>query len=220
MNIVRGNFANVQDIARQEKFSSVSGILFDLGFSSDQLMNGRGLSFLKDEPLDMRYDIQHPLSAKTIVNYWSKQDIEKILKEYGEERFAQDIASAIVEERAVRHIEKTGHLVKVIERAVPKKYLRGSIHVATRTFQALRIAVNSELENLKKGLARAVTLLPKGGKIAVISFHSLEDRIVKNFFKTHTSLAILTKKPISPTQEEIRINRRSRSAKLRVAQKI
>lgn len=220
IHIVQGNFANVQDIARQEKFSSVSGILFDLGFSSDQLMNGRGLSFLKDEPLDMRYDIQHPLSAKTIVNYWSKQDIEKILKEYGEERFAQDIASAIVEERAVRHIEKTGHLVKVIERAVPKKYLRGSIHVATRTFQALRIAVNSELENLKNGLAKGVTLLPKGGKIAVISFHSLEDRIVKNFFKTHTSLAILTKKPISPSQEELRINRRSRSAKLRVAQKI
>lgn len=220
VQILQGNFAKIQEIAKQEKFPPAHGILFDLGFSSDQLERGRGFSFLKDEPLDMRYDLEHPLSAQTIVNFWSKKDIERVLKEYGEERFAEDIASAILEERARKHIVKTSQLVRIIENAVPKKYLRGSIHAATRTFQALRIAVNSELENIQKGLAGCLSLLAPKGKIAVISFHSLEDRIVKNFFKTSPLLQILMKKPITPSQEEIQANRRSRSAKLRVAQRI
>ncbi len=220
VHIIQGNFAKTQEIAKQEKFPLVHGILFDLGFSSDQLTRGRGFSFLKDEPLDMRYDQGHPLSAQTIVNFWSKKDIERILKEYGEERFAEDIAHAILQERARKHIVKTSQLVRVVESAVPKKYLRENIHPATRTFQALRIAVNSELENIQKGLAGCLPLLAPKGKIAVISFHSLEDRIVKNFFTTQSSLHILTKKPITPSQEEIKANRRSRSAKLRVAQNI
>ncbi|MDO8470834.1 MAG: 16S rRNA (cytosine(1402)-N(4))-methyltransferase RsmH [bacterium] len=219
VHVVQGNFADLESIVRREKFSKVNGILLDLGFSSDQLESGRGFSFLKDEPLDMRYDMGNPLQAKTILNYWSRQDIERVLKEYGEEKFATDITEAITRERSRKSIEKTGQLVRIIEDAVPKKYLRGSIHVATRTFQALRIAVNSELENLKNVLPQAVRILSPRGRIAVICFHSLEDRIVKQFFKGEPSLTIITKKPVTPRDEEIRINRRSRSAKLRVAQK-
>jgi len=214
------NFANLKEIIKQTKFGQVSGILFDLGMSSWQLEeSGRGFSFLKKEPLDMRYSILTPLTAEKILNYWSVAEIEKVLREYGEERFSSRIAQRILEERKIRPISNTFQLVEIIRQAVPPKFQHQKIHLATRTFQALRIQVNDELNNLKNALPQAAEALSKGGRLAVISFHSLEDRIVKNFFKGQ-ELKILTKKPITPGFKEIKINSRARSAKLRAAEKI
>ncbi len=232
---------NLQLISRREKknnFGPINGILFDLGMSSWHLeKSGRGFSFQKDEFLDMRYHnkiknqkgtsssqarakIKNNLTARKIVNEYSQEELAKILKEYGEERFAKRIAREIIRERKIRPIKTTFQLVKVIKKAIPSRYQKGRIHFATRTFQALRIAVNDELDNLKKVLSRAVEVSASEGRIVVISFHSLEDRIVKNFFKAESHknlLKILTKKPIKADSEEIKINHRSRSAKLRVA---
>jgi 16S rRNA (cytosine1402-N4)-methyltransferase len=207
-------------------------IIFDFGFSSYHIeASGRGFSFLKDEPLDMRYrrDGDHKddnggrLTAERIVNTYSKDALEELLHTYGEERFARKIAQRIVERRVERPIKTTFELVEVIKGAVwsGSRRQRG-IHPATRTFQALRIAVNQELENLRMGLQAAVPLLKEGGKIAIISFHSLEDRIVKNFFKAECAagrLAAVTAKPVRPRSEEVAKNPRSRSARLRAAQK-
>ncbi len=219
--LAEGNFAHITAIARQEKFKPVRGILFDLGFSSLHIEEGkRGFSFQKQEPLDMRYSLQNPLTAEKIVNYWSKTDIERILKEYGEEQFSKEITQAIAEQRTRTPIVKTTQLVKIIQEATPGWYHRKKTHPATKTFQALRIATNSELENIKEALPQAVDLLEPKGRIAVISFHSLEDRIIKNFFKTHPSLSMITKKPITPSLQEQKTNPRARSAKLRVALKL
>jgi len=229
MVLVNDSYANLKNIIEKEKFGPVSGILFDLGMSSWHIdESGKGFSFMRDEPLDMRYSSQFPISnfqfsnltAKKIVNEWKEEEIEKILKEYGGERFARRIAKEIVRERKTKPIKTTFQLKDVIRKAVPGKFQHGRLHYATRTFQALRIAVNDELNNLKKGLPQAVDILTRGGRLVVISFHSLEDRIVKNFFKEKTKgniIKILTKKPIGPTEEEIKINPRSRSAKLRAA---
>jgi len=218
--LTNDSYTNLKKIVEKYKFGLISGILFDLGMSSWHLEeSGRGFTFLKDEPLDMRYSLENDLTAEEIINNYSQEKIEKILKEYGEERFAKRIAKKIIQTRP-RKIKSTFQLVEIIKKAVPGK--RTKIHPATRTFQALRIAVNDELNNLKKALFQAVKVLEKGGRIVIISFHSLEDRIVKNFFKEEAkkgSLRILTKKPVIPSQEEIKINRRSRSAKLRAATK-
>jgi len=217
---VNDNFVNLKEIVRQEKFRQVKGVLFDLGMSSWQLEeSGRGFSFLKKEPLDMRYSVLTPLTAEKILNYWSVAEIEKVLREYGEERFSSRIAQRILEERKIRPISNTFQLVEIIRQAVPPKFQHQKIHLATRTFQAMRIQVNDELNNLKNALPQAAEALSKGGRLAVISFHSLEDRIVKNFFKSQ-ELKILTKKPITPGFKEIKINSRARSAKLRAAEKI
>ena len=224
--LVNDNFVNLKEIVKREKFKSVSGILFDLGMSSWHLEeSGRGFSFQKKEPLDMRYNPGNPLTAEKILNYWSEREIEKILREYGEEQLSQQIAKEIIELRKLRPIKNTFQLVEIIKKVVPLWYQHKKIHFATRTFQALRIAVNDELNNLKKALPQAVDILKDGGRLVVISFHSLEDRIVKNFFKnyigiTYVKLQILTKKPIRPGEEEIKINLRSRSAKLRAAIKL
>ena len=224
--LVNDNFVNLKKIVKREKFKSVSGILFDLGMSSWHLEeSGRGFSFQKKEPLDMRYNPGNPLTAEKILNYWSEREIEKILREYGEEQLSQQIAKEIIELRKLRPIKNTFQLVEIIKKVVPLWYQHKKIHFATRTFQALRIAVNDELNNLKKALPQAVDILKDGGRLVVISFHSLEDRIVKNFFKnyigiTYVKLQILTKKPIRPGEEEIKINLRSRSAKLRAAIKL
>lgn len=220
--LVNDNFANLAEIVKKEKFNKVKGILFDLGMSSWHLENsGRGFSFQKREPLDMRYGLQNQLTAEKIINFWSKFDIERILKDWGEEEFAEEISRQIVEERKQKPIETTGQLVEVIQRAVPKSYLHGRLHFATKTFQALRIAVNDELQNIAKALPQALQVLEPGGRLAVISFHSLEDRIVKEFFKNNALvLSPLTKKPITPTFEEIKINPRARSARLRAAVKL
>ena len=221
--LVCDNFANLKEIVKQEKFKSVQGILFDLGMSSWHLEeSGRGFSFLKNESLDMRYNPRNPLTAARIVNYYSSQEIEKILKDYGEERFAKKIAQKIIEIRKIKPIETTSQLAEIVKSATPHWYHRKKIHPATRTFQAIRIAVNDELNNLERALPQTLEILKPGGRLAVISFHSLEDRIIKNFLKEKAKeniLKILTKKPIKPSLGEIKINPRSRSAKLRAAQK-
>lgn len=220
--LVCDNFANLEAIATKHGFIGVSGVLFDLGLSSWHLeASGRGFSFWRNEPLDMRYNPQsNTLTAEVILNTWSLEDIERILRVYGEERFARRIAKQIVESRPLR---TTVDLVMTVERATPPWYHRRRIHFATKTFQALRIAVNSELENLEKALPQALNVLRSGGKLAVIAFHSLEDRIVKNFMRTKAkegAIKILTKKPIRPSEGEIKENPRARSARLRVAVKV
>ncbi len=222
--LVCDSFADLKEIVKKEKFRSVAGMLFDLGMSSWHLEeSGRGFSFLKNEPLDMRYNLKNPLTCAKILNFWSGSEIEKILKEFGEERFARNIAKEIVRERKLNTIKTTSQLVKILKRAIPYKYQRQRIHLATRTFQALRIAVNDELGNLEKALPQAIEVLMSGGRLTVISFHSLEDRTVKNFLKEKNKenlIEILTKKPIRPDLEEIKINPRSRSSKLRAAIKL
>ena len=223
ITLVCDNFVNLKEIVKRERFLAVSGILFDLGMSSWHLEeSGRGFSFLKNEPLDMRYSPQNPLTAEKIVNYWSKPEMEKILEEYGEERFAKKIAEEIIEARQSKPIKTTSQLVEIIKKAVLSRYRHQKIHFATRTFQALRITVNDELNNLEKALPQTLEILKPGGRLVVISFHSLEDRIVKNFYRDSSpeKLKILTKKPIRPTPEEIKINPRARSAKLRAAIKL
>ena len=230
--VKKSNFGPVNPVksakggVAKPQFNRVNGILFDLGMSTWHLeKSGRGFSFQKDESLDMRYNPE--INSKTgekIINEYSEKEIEKILREFGEERFARRIAREIIKERKREPIKTTFHLVEVIKKAVPMQagHQYRKIHFATRTFQALRIAVNDELDNLKNVLPQAIEILAKEGVIVVISFHSLEDRIVKNFFKTESKkklLKILTKKPIKADSEEIKINRRSRSAKLRACQK-
>jgi len=183
----------------------------------------RGFSFRKQESLDMRYKAQNYLTADKIVNEYSQKEIEQILKEYGEERFAKKISQEIIKTRKAIPIKKTSQLVQIIKKVVPIWYQHRKIHFATKTFQALRIAVNDELNNLIKVLSQAIEILKPGGRIVVISFHSLEDRIVKNFLKQEAKKQVLqinTKKPIRADNEEIKINARSRSAKLRAAIKI
>jgi len=221
--LVCDNFTNLKEIVKREKFREVSGILFDLGMSSWHLKESkRGFSFLRNGSLDMRYNSQNPSTTEKIVNCWSRFEIEKILREYGEERFAKKIAEKIIEARRLKPIKTTFQLVEIIRRGMQKKYLNQRIHFATRTFQALRIAVNDELNNLKKALPQAVEILKPEGRLVVISFHSLEDRIIKNFYRDSTpeKLEILTKKPIRPSVKEIKINSCSRSAKLRAAIKL
>lgn len=222
--LVNDNFVNLKKIVEKYNFSPVNGILIDLGLSSDLLeKSGRGFSFLKNEFLDMRYSSAEEITAYEIVNQWSEKEIEKILKDYGEERFAKIIATEIIKKRKTGPIKTTFDLVEIIKRIVPIWYQKKRIHPATKTFQALRIAVNDELENLKKVLPQILEILRSNGRVAIISYHSLEDRIVKNFFqekKKEGTLKILTKKPIRPTEEEIKNNPRCRSAKLRVAQKL
>jgi len=219
--LICDNFSNLAEIVRKERFKSIAGILFDLGMSSWHLEESkRGFSFLRLEPLDMRYNPDSPLTAAKILNFWSKVELERILKEFGEEQFAPSISKAIVEERKRKPIENTFQLVRIISRAIPRGYQRRKIHFATQTFQALRIAVNQELERLRKGLEQAKEVLGREGRLLAISFHSLEDRIVKNFFKgLGSDYQVLTKKPVRPGQYEIRINPRSRSARLRAIKK-
>ena len=233
--LVNDSYVNLKNIIEKYNFGPIKGILFDLGMSSWHLEeSGRGFSFQKDEPLDMRYDesskfkVQSSkLTAEEILNKWRGEELEKILREYGQERFAQGIAKKIIETRRIRPIKTTFQLVEIIKRATPSWYHHQRIHFATKTFQALRITVNNELENIKKGLEEALDVLGDGGRLVVISFHSLEDRIVKNFFSTFAKgyegqerkIEILTKKPIRPSLEEIKTNKRSRSAKLRAARR-
>lgn len=222
--VVCRNFADLREIVKKHKFQ-INGILFDLGFLGWHVEESkRGFSFQRNQKLDMRYNPkENLLTAQEIVNKFSFQEITEIIKKYGEERFARMIAKKIKEERKKQPIESTAQLVKIIKKATPSWYHRRRIHFATKTFQALRIAVNDELENLKKALSQVPQILQPGGRLVVISFHSLEDRIVKEFLKTQAregSFKILTKKPQIPKPCEIKINPRCRSAKLRAAKKI
>ena len=219
--LVCGNFANLGEIVEKYAFRRVSGVLFDLGLSSWHLEeSGRGFSFLRDEPLDMRYSPENPLTAEAIVNFWSLRDLWRILRVYGQERSSRRIAEEIVRSRPLR---TTVDLVMAVERATPSWYHKGRIHFATKTFQALRIAVNNELENLEKALPQALNIMSKGGRLVVIAFHSLEDRIVKNFLREKARegvVKILTKKPVRPSRAEVAENPRARSARLRAALKV
>lgn len=225
LKFLNGNFGDLYDLCRGYA-KSYDGILFDLGFSSIQLEESkRGFSFQKDEPLLMTYK-KNPeagdLTAQEIVNKWSEADLREVIKKYGEERYARQIARAILRAREKFPIQTTRALSEIILKAVPRKYHFGRINPATRTFQALRIAVNDELNVLRSGLEGAWRLLGKKGRMAVISFNSLEDRIVKHYFRNlakNEGAQILTKKPIVAEQKEVVLNPRARSAKLRVIEK-
>lgn len=213
VNFWQGNFADYQPF--QQRFD---GIIADLGVSSPQLDHPeRGFSFRLEGDLDMRMDTSQKLSAKEIINHWREKDLADLIYLYGEERLSRRIAATIVQKRP---FYTTTELAEAIAVCVPPKYRHGRIHPATRTFQALRIKVNQELESLEKFIQVAPNWLKPEGKIAVISFHSLEDRIVKHQFKAHPQLQVITKKPIIPTPEEQKLNPRSRSAKLRVAYRL
>lgn len=242
--LAKRNFIDFSEIKKEYDFHPIDIFFLDLGISSQQLNNeALGISFLKKAPLDMRmggynYKTDGRKTAEHIVNNFSEEKIVAILKDYGEERYAKSIASEIIKERKIKKIVNTQQLVDIISGAVSGRYKNQRIHFATRTFQALRIAVNSELENLEAALPQILEEMEIGGRIAIISFHSLEDRIVKQFFKRESKdcvcdsevpvcvckhkkrLEIITKKPIIASKEEISRNPRSRSAKLRVARKI
>lgn len=222
---VHGNFRNLKSLAREAGIEHAEGIVFDLGWRTEQLQSGRGLSFKADEPLLMTLSSRYEsgtLTAKDIIAGWDEEEIAKMIRAYGEERFSGRIARAIVEARRKAPIETAKQLAEIIWQSVPVFYRRGKIHPATRTFQALRIAVNDELGALEEGIRDALELLSPEGRVAVISFHSLEDRIVKNAFRKAEEEGIgkrITKKPVVPSPEERSKNPRSRSAKLRIFEK-
>lgn len=234
INLVHGNYADIEKALATYKISNIDGILFDLGFSSYHVdESGRGFSFLRDEPLDMRYDqIHNELTTEQIINTWSEQAIENLIRTWGQERYSRRIASHIVAERKKKRIRTTAVLAEIIRRSIPHggvmrtrlaKPTARHVHPATRTFQALRMAVNDELGNIERAMHAAVAKLNPGGKIIVISFHSLEDRSIKLFFqklKREGVLEVLTPKPLKPLMTEVNINPRARSAKLRAGRKI
>lgn len=232
ITIVCDNFAHIADIAEAHGFTSVDAVLMDLGWSTPQFEErGRGFSFERGEPLDMRYSGEsdkHKQTAAEIINNFNQKELNNLFRKYGEEKFSKEIAEVIVEKRKQKKIENTSELVNIILEVYRKKLKSvkdipwiGGIHPATKLFQALRIAVNDELEVLKKTLPQATQLLAVGGRLAVITFHSLEDRIVKHYFQTLNvkDFKILTKKPLIASKEELVHNPRARSAKLRVVEK-
>ncbi len=239
VRLIHGNYRDCVEILGELGVERIDGFLLDLGLSSLQLDRPeRGFSFRASGPLDMRMDPTRGVSAAELVNTSSEEELSGIISRYGEERFAHRIAKAIVTARAQGEIKTTDELAKIVYGAIPRKLHPPRIHPATRTFQALRIAVNDELDNLKAGLEAAFSVLAPGGVMAMISFHSLEDRIVKGFFRykalscicppdlpvcmcdKKVEMEVLTKHPITPAQEELAINPRSRSAKLRAARKL
>ncbi len=238
-NLVRDNFQNIKEVLHSLNIEKVDGILMDLGVSSFQLDDGsRGFSYNQDAPLDMRMDKRSPFSAYELVNDYEERELFRIIKSYGEEKFASRIAREIVKSRAESPIETTSQLVDIIKKSIPAKARREGPHPAKRTFQAIRIEVNRELEILREAIKDAVSVLNPNGRICIITFHSLEDRIAKQTYKELTNpctcpsdfpqcicgnepiVEIITRKPIYPSEEELINNPRSRSAKLRIAKKI
>ena len=221
LRLARGNFKDLKSIALSESFDKVSGIIFDLGVSTHQLLTpSRGFSFNTETPLNMRMDPQLAVTAADLINGLGKGELYELFFKLGEEHNARAVAQAIVRARALAPIKTCDELAQIIIQARPKRGSFDRTHPATRIFQALRIAVNDELNNLREALPQAVELLRPKGRLVVISFHSLEDRIVKEFFRQEARFLILTKHPIKPSLEEKRRNPRSRSAKMRVAEKI
>ncbi len=232
VKLVKGNFKNLEEILSDLKTETVSGIIFDLGVSFHQLKEKeRGFSFKEDSHLDMRMDLNQEFNADILINSYSEKDLAEIFEKYGEERFSKRIARLIVIERKKKTITTTKQLADLVIRSLPRTKKRHTwrIHPATRVFQAIRIEVNQELKALEKGLNQAIRVLEDKGRICVISYHSLEDRIVKHLFKEaeregkeqkNYGLKIVTKKPIKPSLEEVRDNPKARSAKLRAAEKI
>lgn len=221
------NFRTISETLKRLDITSIDAALFDLGLSSTQLEeSGRGFSFQKSEPLEMTFKHkpeEGDTTAAEIVTHWSQETIATILKGFGEERFARSIAKGIVEQRKVQPITTTGELVEVIRISTPGWYHHGRTHFATQTFQALRMAVNDELGAIESGIRGALEHMSPDGRIAVISFHSIEDRAVKQLFrsmKEDNLVRFVTKKPITPSAAELKVNPRARSAKLRVVEKI
>lgn len=222
IDLIQANFRNLQKEIEARGIHSIDKVLFDLGWSSYQLTAGRGFSFLNDEPLLMTYGPEQAFTAKQIVNEWAEESIADVIFGWGEERYARRIARAIVERRAKNPFSMSKDLADCIAHAVPAAYRHGRIHPATRTFQALRIAVNDEMGALKDGLQGAWNMLVPGGRIAIISFHSIEDRIVKRQFMQWEKDGVgvrLNKKPVTASLEELQKSPRARSAKLRVIEK-
>lgn len=223
--LVHGNFKDLEKIVQEHNLGPVNGILFDIGLSSWQIERSkRGFTFKKDEPLIMILDSSQEVTAQEIINTWPEESLIEIFQKYGEEKYSRRIVRKIVQQRKTAPIKTTFELKEIIKKTSPfSKSRRGGLNrVLARIFQALRIVINDELENLKKGLYQALEITAPKGRIVVISFHSLEDRIVKNFFKEkeeQNELKILTQKPITPDEVEFGINPRSRSAKLRAAMK-
>ena len=239
VTLVHSNFCKMKQVMENLGIPGVDGILLDLGVSSPQLDDGeRGFSYMADAPLDMRMNSQDKLSAYEVVNTWSQDELKRILFDYGEERYAPRIASAICRRREEKPIETTLELVDVIRSAMPPQALREKQHPAKRSFQAIRIAVNDELGSVEKAMQDAIPLLNPGGRLAVITFHSLEDRIVKNAMAEAAKgctcppnfpvcvcgkkpiVKIISRKPIVATDEDLEVNPRSRSAKLRVCERL
>ena len=239
VKLVHSNFCRIASILQELNIPGVDGILLDLGVSSPQLDDGsRGFSYMTDAPLDMRMDHSDSLSAHTVVNTWSYEELKRILFEYGEERYAPQIASAICKRREAAPIQTTLELVEVIRSAMPAAALREKQHPAKRSFQAIRIAVNDELNAVAKVMEDAIPLLNPGGRLAVITFHSLEDRIVKNAMAAAAKgctcppsfpvcvcgkkpkVKLITRKPFVSGEEELERNPRARSAKLRICEKL
>jgi 16S rRNA (cytosine1402-N4)-methyltransferase len=237
--LVKDNFKNFSEIKQNLGIDEFDGIILDLGVSSFQLDDReRGFSYMaKDVLLDMRMDRNNPLTARTIVNEYSERELKRILSEYGEERFTNQIVKNIIEKRKQKPIETTGELIEIIEKSIPKKFQQDG-HPAKRTFQAIRIEVNGELDGLYQTVIDMSRALKKGGRIVILTFHSLEDRIVKKAFKEletdcicdkslpvcicgkKKEVEIVTRHPITATEEELKLNSRSKSAKLRIAEKI
>ena len=238
VKFVHSNFENIKEELEKIGVHKIDGVLADLGVSSHQLDEAdRGFSYMQDAPLDMRMDVRKDFSAYNVVNEYTEEELAKIIKDYGEDNWAKRIAKFIVEGRAEKPIETTGELVDIIKKAIPKKARIDGPHPAKRTFQAIRIEVNNELGVITKMIDDACSIMNPGGRICIITFHSLEDRIVKNEFKylsldcvcppempfcqcdKVSEVKVITRKPILPSKEEIEMNPRSRSAKLRVAEK-
>lgn len=236
---VHNNFSNIKDILKELNIHGLDGILLDLGVSSHQLdVPERGFSYMNDAPLDMRMDMTADFSARDVVNGYSKDELFRVIRDYGEEKWASRIAEFIVRERNNKPIETTFELVDIIKAAIPAAARREGPHPAKRTFQAIRIEVNKEIEILKNAVNDCIDVLNPGGRLCIITFHSLEDRIVKNVYKDRENpctcppsfpvcvcnkkpeVKIITKKPVVPTGTELDANPRSRSAKLRIAEKI
>lgn len=239
VTLVHSNFDRLDEILEELSLPGVDGMLFDLGVSSPQLDDGsRGFSYMADAPLDMRMDREEGITAADIVNTWPQEELRRIISQYGEERYAARIAGEIVRRRADKPVSGTLELVEIVKGAMPPKALREKQHPAKRTFQAIRIAVNDELASVERMLRRAVPRLNRKGRLAVITFHSLEDRIVKNGLAELAKgcicppdfpvcvcgrtpdIKLINKKPILPSQEEVVENPRARSAKLRIAEKL
>ncbi len=239
VTLAKSDFRALDEVLAAEGLDGADGILFDLGVSSPQLDEAeRGFSYMHDAPLDMRMDRQQTLTAYDVVNTWSREDIRRILFEYGEERYAPLIAAAIERRRAEQPVETTGELVDIIRGAMPAAALREKQHPAKRSFQAIRIAVNDELGAVREAMGKAIDVLKPGGRLAVITFHSLEDRIVKEAFRSAAQgctcprdfpvcvcgkkprVKLISRKPILPGAAEVKENARARSAKLRVCEKL
>lgn len=235
VRIVRSNYCNMKQVLEELGISKVNGIVLDLGVSSHQLDTAeRGFSYREDAPLDMRMDQRNPMTAKDIVNGYSENELFRIIRDYGEDKFAKNIAKHIVRAREEKEITTTNELTEIIKAAIPMKVRKNTGHPSKKTFQAIRIELNKELDVLKDTLDEMIELLDDGGRICIITFHSLEDRIVKSIYRKNENPCtcpstfpvcvcgnkpkgkVITRKPILPTEEELVYNRRSKSAKLRV----